>query len=143
MTQLIRASRGIGELLLSDAVVRAGIRLSLEQGVFADPTSDFYDQWIQGVVDGFAAARASGELRPEAEPDLLGGSIVAYFTGVQLVSNVRSGRQDLMRSLLTMWTVLLWGLADEQHREALFGVLRATFDTDEAAHEPIARDAVT
>jgi TetR/AcrR family transcriptional regulator len=143
MTQLIRASRGIGELLLRDAIVRAGIRLSLEQGVFAGPTSEFYDQWIRGVVDGFAAARATGELRSEAEPELLGGSIVAYFTGVQLVSNVRSGRQDLMRSLLTMWTVLLWGLADDQHRDVLFSVLRATFDANGAAHEPIASDAVT
>ena len=143
MTQLIRASRGIGELLLSDSIVRAGIRLSLEQGVFAEPTSDFYDQWIQGVIDLFAAASANGELRPEAQPESLGASVVAYFTGVQLVSNVRSGRQDLMRALSTMWTVLVWGLADERHRETLLAALKSTFGAEQAAHESIASDAVT
>jgi len=128
-TALIRASRGIADLLLIDPIVRAGIRLSLEQGVFAEPTSDFYDQWIQGVIDAFRAAGNAGELTTHLEPERLGASVVAYFTGVQLVSNVRFDRKDLMEVLETMWTVLIGGIASVEHAEALQRVVARTFTT--------------
>lgn len=140
---LIRASRGIGELLLADAVVRAGIRLSLEQGVFADPTSDFYDQWIQGVVDAFAAARDGGEIDDSIPPEQLGANVVSYFTGVQLVSNVRTAREDLMRSLHTMWTVLVKALATSDHGDRLRAVVLDTFGESAQVQFPVASDAVT
>jgi TetR/AcrR family transcriptional regulator len=140
---LVRASRGIGELLLTDAVVRAGIRLSLEQGVFAEPTSDFYDQWIQGVVDAFAAARDAGEIDGTIAPELLGANVVAYFTGVQLVSDVRTGRKDLMVSLDTMWSVLVDALARPDHKNRLRSVVDDTFGGSAGHQAPVASDAVT
>lgn len=130
MAALIRASRSIADLLLVDPIVRAGIRLSLEQGVFAEPTSGFYDQWIQGVIDAFRAAGSAGELSTHLEPERLGASVVAYFTGVQLVSNVRFNRQDLMEVLQTMWTVLVAGIASAEHQEALQGVIERAFTKD-------------
>lgn len=124
---LVRASRGIGELLLTDAVVRAGIRLSLEQGIFAEPTSDFYDQWVNGVIDGFAAARAAGEITDLVDVRDLGLSVVSYFTGVQLVSNVRTGRSDLMVTLHTMWSLLVSAVASSTEREQLLHLVYETF----------------
>jgi AcrR family transcriptional regulator len=141
MSTLIRASRGIGQLLLDDAVVRAGIRLSLEQGVFADPTSDFYDLWIQGVIDTFVAARDVGELRRDFDPARLGANVVAFFTGVQLVSNVRTGRKDLMEALDSMWTILMSGVATPENQDRLTSVIEDTFAAHD--HEPVANDAVT
>ncbi|WIA97011.1 ScbR family autoregulator-binding transcription factor [Curtobacterium sp. MCBA15_004] len=143
LSMLVRASRGIGQLLLDDAIVRAGIRLSLEQGIFADPTSDFYDQWIQGVIDAFAAADAAGELDTALSPERLGANVVATFTGVQLVSNVRTERRDLMSSLETMWTVLVHGLAAASSQDRLNAVVRETFSTASGIHDPVAKDAVT
>lgn len=143
LTQLIRASRGIADLLLEDPVVRAGIRLSLEQGVFAEPTSDFYDQWIQGVVDGFTAARDVGELRDEFMPNELGGSVVAYFTGVQLVSNVRSERRDLMTVLSTMWRVLVHAVTPMERRAGLLQTIEDAFAAAHIPHSPAASAAVT
>lgn len=143
LATLIRASRGIGQLLLDDGIVRAGIRLSLEQGVFADPTSAFYDEWISGVVDAFAAAKAAGELTTTVPPERLGASVVATFTGVQLVSNVRSGRKDLMGSLDTMWTLLVDGVASDEHRDRLLAMVTETFADTHRDHEPDAKDAVT
>lgn len=142
MVWLIEASRSIGELLLTDPIVRAGIRLSLEQGVFAEPTSEFYDDWIKGVIDGFAAAQGSGELRDVVPVADLGASVVAYFTGVQLVSNVRNERKDLMRSLETMWAILLNSVVADDARERLTVALRETFGADRP-HGRIASDAVT
>ncbi|MFJ4295642.1 ScbR family autoregulator-binding transcription factor [Curtobacterium sp. NPDC089689] len=140
---LVRASRGIGELLLTDAVVRAGIRLSLEQGVFAEPTSEFYDQWIQGVVDAFAAARDVGEISDSITPERLGANVVAYFTGVQLVSNVRTGRTDLMNALDTMWSVLVDALVTPENRNRLRTVVNDTFGSPALHEVPVASDAVT
>lgn len=124
---LIRASRGVAELLLTDPVVRAGIRLSLEQGVFAEPTSDFYEQWISAVTSGFLAAREVGELTDVVAADEVGASVVSYFTGVQLVSNVRTGREDLFSSVRTMWLLLVSGAVTEVERGRLLSVARDTF----------------
>jgi TetR/AcrR family transcriptional regulator len=143
MATLIRASHGIGDLLLNDAVVRAGIRLSLEQGVFADPTSDFYDQWIQGVIDGFTAAQNAQELADEVTPKHLGANVVAYFTGVQLVSNVRTGRKDLMESLETMWSILVRAVATPESQPRLAALVKDTFTANPPHQAPIANDAVT
>lgn len=143
MSTLIRASRGIGQLLLDDGIVRAGIRLSLEQGVFEDPTSDFYDQWIQGVIDAFAAAGRAGELNTTIPAEQLGANVVAFFTGVQLVSNVRTGRKDLMGALETMWTVLVDGVAAAESKDRLRALIATTFAASNNAHDPVANDAVT
>ncbi|MGN8048947.1 ScbR family autoregulator-binding transcription factor [Curtobacterium sp. 22159] len=124
---LIGASRAIAELLRTDAIVRAGIRLSLERGEFAHATASFYEQWIGGIVDVFRSAIASGELRTDLAAEQLGATVVPYFTGVQLVSEVRTGRADLFAAVETMWHVLLAGTADPRHRERLFGVVAEAF----------------
>ncbi|MBT2503672.1 TetR/AcrR family transcriptional regulator [Curtobacterium sp. ISL-83] len=125
---LIAATGHFGDLLLTDPVVRAGIRLSLEHGEFAGTTSASYDRWIAGIVDVFRLALASGELRTDLTAEQLGATVVPYFTGVQLVSDVRTGRQDLYAALTTMWHVLLTAIADPAHRARLFAVVASTFD---------------
>jgi AcrR family transcriptional regulator len=124
---LIRASRSIADLLMGDVVVRAGIRISLEHGVLAAQTSSFYEQWIAGVVDVFRLAVANGEVRTSVPAEALGATLVPYFTGVQLVSNVRSGRADLLPAVCTMWQVLIHAVADRAERDRLLRVVEETF----------------
>ena len=124
---LIAASKGIADLLRTDPIVRAGIRLSLERGEFAAATVSFYEQWIAGIVDVFRLAVASGELRTELTAEQLGATLVPYFTGVQLVSDVRTGRADLHQRVGTMWHVVLAATADPRHRERLLGVADEAF----------------
>ncbi len=107
--------------------MRAGIRLSLERGEFAAATVGFYEQWIAGIVDVFRLAIASGELRTELHAEQLGATVVPYFTGVQLVSDVRTGRADLFPAVATMWRVVIAGIADPRHRERLLGVVSELF----------------
>ncbi|WP_166645698.1 ScbR family autoregulator-binding transcription factor [Curtobacterium flaccumfaciens] len=126
---LIAASRSIADLLRTDPIVRAGIRLSLERGEFAAATVSFYEQWIAGIVDVFRLAIASGELRTELSAEQLGATLVPYFTGVQLVSDVRTGRADLSQRVGTMWQVVLGATADPRHRERLLAVAAETFAT--------------
>lgn len=127
LVTLIRASRGVADLLMTDVVVRAGIRISLEHGVLAQQTASFYEQWIAGVADVFRLAVAHGEVRTDIAPEALGATLVPYFTGVQLVSNVRSGRADLLPAVSTMWRVLVSGVAERAHRDRLLRVVAETF----------------
>ncbi|MGU3409585.1 TetR family transcriptional regulator [Microbacterium sp. M1A1_1b] len=127
LVTLIRASRGVADLLMTDVVVRAGIRISLEHGVLAQQTASFYEQWIAGVVDVFRLALASGEVRGDVPAEALGATLVPYFTGVQLVSNVRTGRADLLPAVATMWQVMVLGVAERAHQERLLRVVRSTF----------------
>lgn len=124
---LITASKRIADLLRTDPIVRAGIRLSLERGEFAAATASFYEQWIAGIVDVFRLAIASGEVRTELTAEDLGATLVPSFTGVQLVSDVRTGRADLDARVGTMWHVLLSGVADPRHRDRLLGVAADAF----------------
>ncbi len=126
---LVRASRGIAGMLLTDPVVSAGIRLSLERGEFGAATAAFYDQWIGGISDLFRLAIASGELRTDLTPEQLGATVVPMFTGVQLVSAVRTGRQDLFPAVATMWRMVLTAVADPRHRPRLLGVVADAFGT--------------
>lgn len=129
LAALIGASKGIADLLRTDPIVRAGIRLSLERGEFAGATSSFYEQWIGGIVDVFRLALGSGELRTDLTAEELGGSVVPYFTGVQLVAEVRSGRVDLDPAVAVMWRVVVHATAAPAHRERLLRVVAETFGT--------------
>jgi TetR/AcrR family transcriptional regulator len=124
---LIGASHGIADLLRTDPIVRAGIRLSLERGEFQTATLSFYEQWIGGIVDVFRLAVASGELRTDLTAEQLGSTVVPYFTGVQLVSDVRTRRTDLMAAVATMWRVVIAATADPKHRDRLLGVVEDEF----------------
>ncbi|GAA3330759.1 gamma-butyrolactone-binding protein [Curtobacterium citreum] len=124
---LVRASKAIADLLRTDPIVRAGIRLSLERGEFAGATSSFYEQWIGGIVDVFRLALASGELRTDLSAEELGGTVVPYFTGVQLVAEVRSGRADLDPAVAVMWRVVVQATAAPAHRARLLAVVDETF----------------
>jgi TetR/AcrR family transcriptional regulator len=128
---LVRASRGIAGMLLTDPVVSAGIRLSLERGEFGAATAAFYDQWIGGISDLFRLAIAAGELRTDLTAEQLGATVVPMFTGVQLVSAVRTGRQDLFPAVVTMWRMVLSAVADPRHRSRLLGVVADAFGTED------------
>lgn len=126
---LLRASHGIADMLLDDPVVSAGIRLSLERGEFGAATAAFYEQWIGGISDLFRLALAAGELRTDLTAEQLGATVVPMFTGVHLVSAVRTGRQDLFPALESMWRLVLAGIVDPRHRERLLGVVADLFGT--------------
>ncbi len=126
---LVTASRGIAGMLLTDPVVSAGIRLSLERGEFGAATAAFYEQWIGGISDLFRLAIAAGELRTDLTAEQLGATVVPMFTGVQLVSAVRTGRQDLFPAVSAMWRLVLDGIAAPRHRDRLLGVVADQFGT--------------
>ncbi|MFJ6610100.1 ScbR family autoregulator-binding transcription factor [Streptomyces sp. NPDC091289] len=98
--------------LQRDPLLRAGVRLTNEQAAMggslnADPYENF-----RGIMTGcLHEARDEGELQPGIDPAVVAEFVVAACTGMQMYSNVISGRKDLPERTQQMWNLLLPGLA--------------------------------
>ncbi|MFF5448490.1 ScbR family autoregulator-binding transcription factor [Streptomyces sp. NPDC012888] len=93
--------------LRTHARIRAGIRLVIEFGSFTDPDPAPYNAWIDTCRSCLAPAQARGDLRPELDVDDLSTFLVGSFTGIQVTSHVRTGRDDLHSRIVDLWNFLL------------------------------------
>lgn len=96
--------------LQTDVRVRASIRLVIETGSWADPTPEAYLQWIEVVRTYLQTAYEHGDLRKEVDPADVANLVVTAFAGIQLSSQVISGRSDLHQRVTNFWKFLLPGL---------------------------------
>lgn len=133
LEQLVGASKDVADQILTDPLVRAGLRLSLEQGVLSAPTAQFYISWMDAVAQALGAAAADGELTGGIPVPELARTLITYFTGVQLVSNVLDDRQSLYSSLAVMWKVVLPAIATEECRPRLLGLAEGLFSSPQPA----------
>jgi AcrR family transcriptional regulator len=102
-----------GLRLSNDPVVQAGIRLTFEASSFGYPVDALYEDWIKVLETLASKAYARGELARGVEPQALARLVVACFTGVQLVSEVTTGRADVMARVRQMWEILLPGILND------------------------------
>ncbi|HWS35618.1 MAG TPA: ScbR family autoregulator-binding transcription factor [Actinoplanes sp.] len=110
MEGLVRMSFGLAGQLVEHPVVRAGIRLTLENGTFQHPRTDPYLDWIRAVEDLLRRAGSERELRASVDPGRAARFIVSAFTGLQLVAQVLEERRTLFDRVAEMWELLLPGL---------------------------------
>ena len=96
--------------LRTNVRVRASIRLVIETGTFADPAPDAYTHWIQTVRDYLVAAQERGDLKADLDPYVIARWVIASFTGIQISSQVLSGREDIHERVTEMWRIALPGL---------------------------------
>jgi AcrR family transcriptional regulator len=82
-------------LLQTDPVVRAGIRLTLESSTFGQRIKSPYTDWMQTMEQLTLQGQATGEISSRVDARAFGKYLVASFTGVQMVSNVLTARDDL------------------------------------------------
>lgn len=130
---LVDSSRQLADLILSDPVVRAGMRLSLEQGWLAEPIVVGYREWIANVTRLFESAEHEGELQPDSDPIQLGRTVVACFTGVQMVSAVLSERADLYDELRGFWRLIISAAAADERVESLQSLVLDSFSGPQPA----------
>ncbi|WP_158883514.1 ScbR family autoregulator-binding transcription factor [Amycolatopsis anabasis] len=111
---VIRLSQSLALQLMHDPMVRAGIRLTLEHGTFGESTSEPYEGWIAVTERLLVHASESGELDGAVRPAVVARFVVGAFTGVQILSQVMTGRNDLWERIREMWEMLLPTLVPER-----------------------------
>ena len=110
---VIHLSQRLASQLVHDPVVRAGVRLTLETGTFDTAMPDPYQEWIDATTGLLHRAVEAGDLRQGVQPATLARFVVGAFTGVQVLSQVLTGREDLRERVEEMWALLLPGLVPE------------------------------
>ncbi|MFG2951588.1 ScbR family autoregulator-binding transcription factor [Streptomyces adustus] len=95
-----------------DPLLRAGVRLTGEQGAFGVKDATPYQEWSQIMTECLQVAAAKGELQAGVEPAELAEFVVEACTGMQMYSAVVSeARADLAQRAVRMWRLLLPGIA--------------------------------
>ncbi|MEU6987929.1 ScbR family autoregulator-binding transcription factor [Streptomyces sp. NPDC046324] len=83
--------------LQTDPMVRAGVRLSLDQQAHGLDRSGPFTRWAGIVRDLLEEAQAQGELLPNVVPAETADAMVGAFAGVQAMSQAVCEYQDLLR----------------------------------------------
>ncbi|MFD1659494.1 ScbR family autoregulator-binding transcription factor [Streptomyces caeni] len=104
---VIDRSHWLAEQLCVNVRVRAGIRLVLEHGLAGDGDAAPYDQWIEQVREALAFAQGRGDVKPEVDIADLAVHLIGAFTGIQITSQVRTGRADIHDRVADLWRFLL------------------------------------
>jgi AcrR family transcriptional regulator len=111
LQEVISLTLDVAERLRHDVLLRAGIRLTIEQGPFLGVESGPYMKWITMLRELLGESERRGELLPHVQPAEIAQLVVGSFTGIQLLSQVLSERQDLTSRMESFWRFLLPGIA--------------------------------
>jgi hypothetical protein len=107
---LVSMSYELARQLRDDLIVSAGVRLTLEATNFSTPVSAPYLGWIVACEEFLRRGIADGDVAPTLDVRAAANFFTAAFTGVQVVSDVLTGRSDIDKRLTEMWALLLPGL---------------------------------
>lgn len=108
---VIDLTLAFAERLRTDVVLRAAVRLSVEQASYKTPNAAAYRGPADVILALLVQAEERGELLATVEPAEVTQLIVGAFTGIQLLSQVNAGRRDLPCRIATLWRYLLPSLA--------------------------------
>lgn len=107
LDRLIGLCRMFGQQLLEEPVVQGGIRLTFEASAFDADVSGPYQDWITTAEQLLRQAAADGTVRADIDAAAFARYLVASFTGVQMVSEVLSSREDVLLRIEQMWEFML------------------------------------
>ncbi|MET8077693.1 ScbR family autoregulator-binding transcription factor [Streptomyces sp. NPDC005303] len=93
--------------LVDDVRVRAGIRLVIDQSSKTGIVSEPYTRWIELFRGCLVHAKERGDVKADVDPGRVARLIVGSWTGLQLSSQVLTGRADLSEETTLMWDLLL------------------------------------
>ncbi|MFC8453184.1 ScbR family autoregulator-binding transcription factor [Kitasatospora sp. NPDC057223] len=119
LQHLIDITLYISYELQHNVLLRAGVRLAVEQGSFGLQDDRAYRDWVGQFVVQLVAARRRGELLPGVDEEEYATVLVSAYSGTQLFSQVSTGRADLPRRIEAMWRYLLPGIASAEVRSGL------------------------
>ncbi|MEU9646630.1 ScbR family autoregulator-binding transcription factor [Streptomyces sp. NPDC048188] len=97
--------------LQHDQVLRASVRLTTEQTSFRRSPQTAYEQSLEAIEKLLREAKDRDELLPGVDVDEAASTIVGCFTGLQIMSQAYTGREDLGDRVGSFWRFFLPGLA--------------------------------
>lgn len=95
------------DAVVSDPLMRASIRMTIDRAGPAASITQGYTNWIAAVTDLLDRARAAGTLHEGVEPDGCAYVITSAMTGLQLTSDALSQRRDLTERVESFWRMVL------------------------------------
>jgi len=116
---LVLATRDLGRRMQSDIVVRAGLQLAVEVGVFGDPVTSTYADWSDMVRVLVQGAIEQGDVRRNVDPEVFVRFFISAFTGIQIVSGVTTDLEDIQLRINDLWEVVLPGVVLTGREETL------------------------
>ena len=117
METMVMLSVDLAQRLMTDPVVKAGIRLTTENSNFDPPLRAPYQQWLDTFGAIAATAVEQGDFRADVDPAVFARFLIPSYTGIQLVSDTFSGRADLLPRIREMWKFIFPAVVSE-HRAA-------------------------
>lgn len=107
LDKLIGLCRMFGHQLLDEPVVQGGIRLTFEASAFDADVSGPYQDWIHTAEQLLRQAATDGFVRADLDAAAFARYLVSSFTGVQMVSEVLTSREDVLLRIEQMWEFML------------------------------------
>lgn len=97
----------LAKQLHDDPVVSAGVRLTIDAVNFRAPVRRPYLDWMVACEEFLRRGISEGDIVPSVDVSAAAHFIISAFTGVQIVSDVLTGREDIEQRLVEMWAVIL------------------------------------
>ncbi|MFC6356207.1 ScbR family autoregulator-binding transcription factor [Luethyella okanaganae] len=117
----------LAQRLVADPIVRAGVRLTSDTSTFDSPIGDPFRDWIETFGALATRAQDNGETTATVPPDMAARFIIPAFTGVQLVSDTLTGREDLPGRVREMWEILVRALVAAENLATALQMLDDVF----------------
>ncbi|MEU2656372.1 ScbR family autoregulator-binding transcription factor [Streptomyces sp. NPDC007325] len=134
LQRLIDTSYHLARELQDNVLFRASVRLAVEQQEFGGRDATAYEEWAELFHHQLLAARTRNELRFAVDEREFATILMASYSGVQLFSEISTGRRDLLEQVAALWRYFLPAVA----REEVLTRLRVTPPRPEPAREPMA-----
>jgi len=116
---MIRLCVDLATRLRTDPIVKAGIRLTTEVTNFNPPLRAPYEDWLQTFEEIATNAVEQGDFKADVDPKTFARFLIPAYTGIQLVSDTFTGREDLMLRIRELWMFVLPAVVPEDRLEAL------------------------
>lgn len=111
LQHLIDLTLELAQELQRNVLLRAGVRLAVEQGAFGIQDDAAYQLWITRFKEELIVAEALGELRPGVDPAGFARVLVGAYSGTQLLSQISTGHEDLRERIVELWRYFLPAVA--------------------------------
>lgn len=111
LQELVDSGLVLALRLRTEPLVRASVGLALDQGALGLDRTPAFGMWIDQTTRTLTEAKARGELLPHVDATETAELLVASFSGVQLLSQLRCQRQDLEHRVVVLFHHLLPGIS--------------------------------